>query len=95
MENLVALKKCVEVRSNAYFEDGIRFVRVSNLNLFEITKEKYISEELYAEIQEHQRQKGEILLSKDTTPGIAYHLREESEKNDPCWQYTPIEKQNG
>ena len=62
--NLVTLKKCIEVGSGEYLEDGIPFVRVSNLSSFEITEEKYISEELYAEIQEHQPQKGEILLSK-------------------------------
>ena len=81
--NLVTLKKCIEVGSGEYLEDGIPFVRVSNLSSFEITEEKYISEELYAEIQEHQPQKGEILLSKDATPGIAYHLREQPQKMIP------------
>ena len=70
--NLVTLKKCVEVGSKEYFETGIPFVRVSNLSPFEITQEKYISEELYAELTEHQPKQGEILLSKDATPGIAY-----------------------
>ena len=83
LENLVTLKKCVEVGGEEYLETGIPFVRVSNLSPFEITKEKYISEELYAEIQEHQPQKGEILLSKDATPGIAYHLREQPQKMIP------------
>ena len=83
LENLVTLKKCVEVGSKAYLEDGIPFVRVSNLNPFEITQEKYISEELYTEIKEHQPQKGEILFSKDATPGIAYHLREQPAKMIP------------
>ncbi len=81
--NLVSLKKCVEVGSKAYLEDGIPFVRVSNLSPFEITEEKYISEELYADIEEHQPKQGEILLSKDATPGIAYHLREQPEKMIP------------
>ena len=84
LENLVALKKCVEVGSKAYLEDGIPFVRVSNLSPFEITSEKYISEELYAEIEEHQPKQGEILLSKDATPGIAYYLREDPEKMIPA-----------
>ena len=83
LENLVTLKKCVEVGSKAYLEDGIPFVRVSNLSPFEITQEKYISEELYTEIKEHQPQKGEILFSKDATPGIAYHLREQPAKMIP------------
>ena len=78
--NLVTLKKCVEVGSKEYIETGIPFVRVSNLSPYEITQEKYISEELYAEITEHQPKQGEILLSKDATPGIAYYLREAPKK---------------
>ena len=80
LENLTSFKKGIEVGSKEYLGTGIPFVRVSNLILFEITEEKYISEELYAEIQEHQPQTGEILLSKDATPGIAYHLREHPPK---------------
>ena len=78
-----------------YLETGIPFVRVSNLSPFEITQEKYISEELYTELTEHQPKQGEILLSKDATPGIAYYLRETPQKNDSCWWYTPTENQNG
>ena len=84
LENLVTLKKCVEVGSKEYIETGIPFVRVSNLSPFEITQEKYISEELYAELTEHQPKQGEILLSKDATPGIAYYLREVPEKMIPA-----------
>ena len=82
--NLAALKKCVEVGSKEYIESGIPFVRVSNLSPYEITQEKYISEELYAEITEHQPKQGEILFSKDATPGIAYYLRETPEKMIPA-----------
>ena len=45
--NLVTIKKCVEVGSKEYLNEGIPFVRVSNLAPFEITEEKYISETLY------------------------------------------------
>ena len=83
LENLVTLKKCVEVGSKAYLENGIPFVRVSNLSPFEMTEEKYISEELYAKVKEHQPQQGDILFSKDATPGIAYHLREQPEQMIP------------
>ena len=84
LENLVTMKKCVEVGSKAYLEEGIPFVRVSNLSPFEITQEKYISEELYAELAEHQPEQNEILLSKDATPGIAHYLREDPEKMIPA-----------
>ncbi len=82
--NLATLKKCVEVGSKEYLETGVPFVRVSNLSPFEITQEKYISEKLYGEITEHQPKQGEILLSKDATPGIAYYLREVPEKMIPA-----------
>ena len=82
--NLATLKKCVEVGSREYLETGIPFVRVSNLSPFEITQEKYISKELYAELAEHQPKQGEILFSKDATPGIAYYLREAPEKMIPA-----------
>ena len=84
LENLVTVKKCIEVGSKEYLETGIPFVRVSNLSPFEITQEKYISEELYAELTEHQPKQGEILLSKDATPGIAHYLRYTPEKMIPA-----------
>jgi restriction endonuclease S subunit len=64
-------------------EGDVPFVRVSNLSPFEITEEKYISNELYAELSQHQPKQGEILFSKDGTPGIAYHLNEKPRKMIP------------
>jgi len=81
--NLVSVKKCVEVGSDEYLDEGIPFIRVSNLSPFEITEEKYISEELYSKLSKHQPQKGEILLSKDATPGIAHYVNEEPKKMIP------------
>jgi restriction endonuclease S subunit len=72
--NLVSVKKCVEVGSGEYIDEGIPFIRVSNISPFEMTEEKYISEKLYSELIQHQPKQGEILFSKDATPGIAYHL---------------------
>ena len=83
LENLVTIKKCVEVGSVEYLDEGIPFVRVSNLSPLEITKEKYISEKLYTEINQHQPKNGEILFSKDATPGIAYYLNEQPQKMIP------------
>lgn len=100
--NLVDIKKCVEVGSEEYLDQGIPFVRVSNLSPFEVTEEKYISESLYSELAQedsetkslsklirfresksHQPMQGEILFSKDATPGIAYYLRDEPPKMIP------------
>ena len=82
--NIVSIKKGVEVGSDANIDDGdIPFVRVSNLSPFEITEEKYISNELYTELSQHQPKRGEILFSKDGSPGIAYHINENPKKMIP------------
>jgi len=80
--NLVKIKKSVEPGSEAYQEKGIPFVRVSNLSKFEFANnnQQFISEELYGELKNHQPKQGEILLSKDATPGVAYYLNEEPQK---------------
>ena len=72
--DLVTFKRGVEVERLKILEEGIPFVRVSDLSPHEVTEEKYISEECYADLQEYQPQKGDILLSTDETPGTAYYL---------------------
>ena len=77
--NIVSIKKGIEVGSDEYQENGIPFVRVSNLNKFEINEnnQQYISQKAYDRLAlEYQPQKCEILLSKDGTAGIAYYLNE-------------------
>jgi len=81
--DLVSLKKCIEVGRGEYLDEGIPFVRVSNLSPFEISKEKYISDSLYSDIKEHQPKRGEILLTKDATPGVAHYLKDAPEKMIP------------
>ena len=81
--NLVTFKQCAEVKTLEDLEAGIPFVRANDLSPYGITAEKYISKELYAETQEHQPQKGEILLSKDGTPGIAYYFRKRPKRMIP------------
>ncbi len=80
--NLTKIKKSIEPGSEAYQESGIMFVRVSNLSKFELSNnnQQFISEKLYDELKKYQPKKGEILLSKDATPGIAYYLNEEPEQ---------------
>ena len=83
LENVASIEKCVEVGSDEYLADGIPFIRVSNISPFEITEGKYISEALYKTLIKHQHEQGEILLSKDATPGIAYHLRDKPPRMVP------------
>lgn len=95
LEKLAHIKKCIEVGSGQYLDEGVPFVRVSNISPLEMTEEKYISNELYKELtlkeenipfeksKSHQPKKGEILFSKDGTPGIAYYLKDEPQKMIP------------
>ena len=82
---LVTMKKCVEPGSSAYQEVGTPFVRVSNLSKFEIStnNQQFISEDSYKALKAHQPKQNEILLSKDATPGIAYHLKNEPKQMIP------------
>jgi restriction endonuclease S subunit len=76
--NIVNWKKGYEVGSEAYKNEGIDFVRVSNFSEMGVEKEtKKISEELYDELKDiYQPKKGEILFTKDGTIGISYLLKE-------------------
>ena len=74
--------KGIEPGSSVYCEEGKPFIRVSNLNKFEINNnnQQYLSEETYSALEsQYQPLKGEILLSKDATPGITYHLKEQTD----------------
>ena len=81
--DLVTFKRGVEVEKLQTFEAGIPLVRVSDLSPCEVTEKKYISEECYADMPEYQPKKGDILLSKDGTPGIAYYLHSRPKKMIP------------
>jgi len=85
LDDLVSIKKCIEPGSEAYEENGIPFLRVSNLSKFGINNnnQQYISESLYEKLKSYQPRKGEILLSKDASPGIAYYLSSEPAKMIP------------
>ena len=80
---MVNIQKCIEVGSDNYLNEGIPFVRVSNLSPYGISKGEYISESHYNGVKEHQPKPGEILFSKDGTPGIAYHFRHDVPKMIP------------
>lgn len=106
LDNLVRTKKCIEVGSGQYLDEGIPFVRVSNISPFEITEEKYISVSLYKKrtpqeddiafekSKNHQPQQGEILFSKDGTPGIAHYLKDEPPKMIPSGGILRLKSKN-
>ena len=83
LDDIVLIKKGIEIGADAYTEEGIPFIRVSNLNKFGITdnSQQYLSEKLYEDLKsKYQPKKDDILLSKDGTPGIAYLLSENPQK---------------
>lgn len=79
---LVTMKKGIEPGAEEYQEDGKQFIRVSSLSKFGINDndQKYLSEELYQKLKaDFEPKRGEILLTKDASPGIAYVLKEDIE----------------
>lgn len=80
--DLVSVKKGIEPGAESYREEGKQFIRVSSLSKYEInnSEQKCLSDELYNKLKaNYQPQKGEILLTKDASPGIVYILKENSE----------------
>lgn len=79
---LAKFKKGVEPGSDKYFITGKPFIRVSNLSKFGIinNNQKYLENNLYIQLKKsYEPKKGEILLSKDATPGVAHVLKESIE----------------
>lgn len=77
--DLVSMKKGIEPGSNEYQDEGKLFIRVSNISKQGFTDKdpKYLREELYRQLKDGFEPKvGEILLTKDATPGVAYVLKE-------------------
>lgn len=80
--DLVSMKKGFEPGSEAYQNEGKLFIRVSSLSKQGIIDkdQRYLSNELYQKLKNSfEPKKGEILLTKDATPGIAYVLKESIE----------------
>ncbi|MBI2459564.1 MAG: restriction endonuclease subunit S [Parcubacteria group bacterium] len=77
--DLAVIKKGFEPGAEEYKEEGKLFIRVSSLsaNGIESSEQKYLSDKLYEELKNNYEPKvGEILLTKDATPGIAYAVKE-------------------
>ena len=74
---LATLTKGIEVGSSAYANSGTPFWRVSNLTKYGLDQDNlnYISNELYQALRgDYEPKQGELLLSKDASPGIAFYL---------------------
>lgn len=80
LDDLVSIKKGIEVGADEYREEGRVFIRVSSMTKFGIVEsdQKYLSDKLYESLKkDFEPKKGEILLTKDATLGIAYVLKED------------------
>jgi len=79
---LLDIKRGIEVGGEQYQEEGKPFIRVSNLSIHGLIErdQKYIDETLYARLAgEYEPKVGELLLTKDATPGVAYVVKESVE----------------
>lgn len=77
--DLVSMAKGIEPGSDAYQEEGKSFIRVSSLSKFGIKSrdQKFLSDTLYKTLSGNYRPAvGEILLTKDASPGISYVIKE-------------------
>jgi len=76
---IMSFKKGVEVGGEKYKNEGFPFIRVSSISKEGLVDkdQKYISEEDYLQLKnKFEPKEGEILLTKDATPGLAYHVKE-------------------
>ena len=75
LKSIIEINKGIEVGSKKYVEDGVNFIRVSNITKFGFNfgnSDKYISKNTYYALKNVQLQIGDILLTKDGTVGISY-----------------------
>jgi len=74
--NLVDIKKSIEPGSDAYQEEGVPFIRVSNLNKMGLSEpDIHLDGAKYKDVVKPR--KDTILLSKDGSVGIAYKVTED------------------
>lgn len=77
LSDIVEIKKSVEPGSEAYQDNGIPFIRVSDLTKFGVSKpDIFLSSKDY-DIEKLKPRKDTILLSKDGSVGIAYKVDED------------------
>lgn len=79
-QGLVSIKKSIEPGSEAYQEEGVPFIRVSDVDKYGISSPPImISKNLVPDMKELYPKKDTILLSKDGSIGIAYKVEKNME----------------
>lgn len=72
---IVSIKKSIEPGTDAYKDEGIPFVRVSDISKYEMTSpEIHLSPDIVEDVEALFPKKDTILFSKDGSVGIAYKL---------------------
>lgn len=75
---IVTIKKSIEPGSDAYRNEGIPFVRVSDVSKFEMSEpELFLSDDVIENVESLFPPKDTILFSKDGSVGIAYKVEED------------------
>ena len=77
LNKIVNTKKSVEPGSDAYQDNGIPFIRVSDVDKFGISEPKIFLSSDDFDLQELRPKKDTILLSKDGSVGIAYKVEKD------------------
>lgn len=77
LRDVVNIKKSIEPGSDAYQEDGVPFVRVSDITKFGITPPEIHLDRMVYYSEHLTPKKDTILLSKDGSVGIAYKVDED------------------
>lgn len=79
-DGIVSIKKSIEPGSDAYKDEGIPFVRVSDVSKYGITApEIYLSYDVVENVDALYPKKDTILFSKDGSVGIAYKLERDED----------------
>lgn len=77
---IVNIKKSIEPGSEAYQDEGVPFVRVSDISKYEITPpEIYLSQNIVKNAESLFPKKDTILFSKDGSVGIAYKIERDED----------------
>ena len=77
IKGIAHIKKSVEPGSEAYQDEGIPFVRVSDMTKFGISDPNIFLSPNVFDLKELQPKKNTILLSKDGSVGIAYKVEKD------------------
>ena len=78
LQGIVTIKKSIEPGSEAYQDNGIPFIRVSDVSKFDISETKlFLSCNIVSEVDSLFPKKDTILFSKDGSVGIAYKVNKD------------------